>query len=113
MKFWVWSLVLNISTNICLGNNSLCIRTTNLLKICVLKPLVDTSPRVQRLMLQLSQYHMKVQYKAGKHFLLSDCLSRLSNSASQEDNESLNLHVTSIESEDGDFFTTFNIVKGM
>ena len=39
----------------------------------VLKPLVDTSPRIQRLMLQLSQYHMKVQYKAGKHLLLLDC----------------------------------------
>ena len=54
---------------------------------------------------------MKVQYKAGKHLLLSDCLSRLSNPASQEE-ESLNLHVTSIVSEDR-FFTTFNIVKGM
>ena len=68
----------------------------------VLKPLVDTSPRVQRLMLHLSQYHMDVQYKAGKHLLLSDCLSRLSNPATQEEDESLNLHVTSIESEDGD-----------
>ena len=35
----------------------------------VLKPLVDTSPRVQRLMLHLSQYHMNVQYKTGKHLL--------------------------------------------
>ena len=38
----------------------------------VLKPLLDTSPRVQRLMLCLSQYHMKVEYKAGKYLLLSD-----------------------------------------
>ena len=45
---------------------------------------------------------MEVQYKAGKHLLLSDCLSQLSNPASQEEDESLNLHVTSIESEDGD-----------
>ena len=47
---------------------------------------------------------MKVQYKAGKHLLLSDCLSRLSNPTSQEEDESLNLHVTSItevEAEDG------------
>ena len=66
----------------------------------VLKPLVDTSPRVQRLMLHLSQYNMNVQYKAGKHLLLSDCLSRLSNPTMQEDDESLNLHVTLIESED-------------
>ena len=78
----------------------------------VLKPLIDTSPRVQRLMLQLSQYHMDVQYKAGKHLLLSDCLSRLSNPASQEEDESLNLHVTSIESEDGGplpFLTLSNV----
>ena len=70
----------------------------------VLKPLVDTSPRVKRLMLCLSQYNMNVQYKAGKHLLLSDCLSRLSNPATQEEDESLNLHVMSIESEENDFF---------
>ena len=68
----------------------------------VLKPLVDTSPRVQRLMLHLSQYHMNMQYKAGKYLLLSDCLSRLSNPATQEEDDSLNLHVTSIESEEND-----------
>ena len=66
----------------------------------VLKPLVDTSPRVQCLMLRLSQYNMNVQYNAGKYLLLSDCLSRLSNPATQEEDESLNLHVTSIESEE-------------
>ena len=53
-------------------------------------------------MLHLSQYHMDVQYKEGKHLLLCDCLSRLSNPATQEEDESLNLHVTSIESEDDD-----------
>ena len=82
----------------------------------VLKPLVDTSPRVQRLMIQLSQYHMEVQYKAGQHLLLSDCLSQLSNPASQEEDESLNLHVTSIESEDGDslpFLTLSNICNAL
>ena len=66
----------------------------------VLKPLVDTSPRVQRLMLHLSQYNMNMQYKAGKYLLLSDCLSRLSNPTTQEEDESLNLHVTSIGSEE-------------
>ena len=68
----------------------------------VLKPLVDTSPRVQRLMLCLSQYNMNMQYKAGKHLLLSDCLSRLSNPATQEEDESPNLHVTSIATEEND-----------
>ena len=82
----------------------------------VLKPLVDTSPRVQRLMLCLSQYNMDVQYKAGKHLLLSDCLSRLSNPATQEEDESLNLHVMSIESEDGDslpFITLSNVHEAL
>ena len=37
---------------------------------------------------------MNVQYKVGKYLLLSDCLSRLSNPATQEEDESLNLHVT-------------------
>ena len=54
-------------------------------------------------MLCLSQYHMNVQYKAGKYLLLSDCLSRLSNPATQEEDESLNLHIMAIESEENDF----------
>ena len=59
---------------------------------------------------------MEVQYKAGKHLLLSDCLSRLSNPASQEEDESLNLHVTSNESEDGDslpFLTLSNVCDAL
>ena len=59
---------------------------------------------------------MDVQYKTGKQLLLSDCLSRLSNPASQEEDESLNLHVTSIESEDGDslpFLTLSNICDAL
>ena len=47
---------------------------------------------------------MNVEYKSGKHLLLSDCLSRLSDPATQEGDESLNLHVTSIESEENDSF---------
>ena len=43
---------------------------------------------------------MNVEYKAGTFLLLSDCLSGLSNPATQEEDESLNLHVTSIESEE-------------
>ena len=31
----------------------------------VLKPLVDTSPGIQQLMLRLTQYHMNVAYKPG------------------------------------------------
>ena len=51
-------------------------------------------------MLRLTQYHMNVEYKSGKHLLLSDCLSRLSNPNTQEEDKSLNLHVTPIETED-------------
>ena len=47
------------------------------IKNLVLKSLIDTSARAQRLILRLSQYHMKVQYKAGKHLLLSDCLQQI------------------------------------
>ena len=54
---------------------------------------------------------MKVQYKAGKYLLLSDCLSRLSNPASQEEDESLNLYVMSIESEDGDSLPLLTLSK--
>ena len=43
---------------------------------------------------------MNVEYKPGKFLVLSDCLSRLSNLAMQEEDESLNLHVTSIKSGD-------------
>ena len=43
---------------------------------------------------------MNIEYKSGKHLLLSDCLSRLSDPATQEEDESLNLHVMSIESEE-------------
>ena len=75
----------------------------------VLKPLVDTSPSVQRLMLHFLQYNMKVEYKAGKYLLLSDCLSRLSDPAMQEEDESLNLHVASIESEENDSFLSLQV----
>ena len=52
---------------------------------------------------------MNVEYKAGKHLLLSDCLSRLSNPATQEEDESLNLHVMSTESEEGNL--NFNLAE--
>ena len=45
---------------------------------------------------------MNIEYKSGKHLLLSDYLSRLSDPATQEEDESLNLLVTSIESKEND-----------
>ena len=65
----------------------------------VLKPLVDTSPRIQRLMLRLTQYHMDVVYKSGKSMLVSDCLSRMANPTTCKEDESLNLQIMSIEQE--------------
>ena len=63
----------------------------------VLKPLINTSPRIQRLILRLTQYNMDVVYKSGKSMLVSDCLSRMANPATCEEDESLNLQITSIE----------------
>ena len=65
----------------------------------VLKPLIDTSPRIQRLMLRLTQYHMDVVYKSGKSMLVSDCLSRMANPTTNKEDESLNLQIMSIEQE--------------
>ena len=39
---------------------------------------------------------MNVEYKAGKFLFLSDCLSRMSNLATREEDESRNLQVMSI-----------------
>ena len=65
----------------------------------VLKPLVNTSPRIQHLMLRLTQYHINVEYKSGKSLFLSDCLSRMSDPANCKEDESLNLQVMSIVSD--------------
>ena len=66
----------------------------------VLKPLVDMSPRIQRLMLRLTQYHMDIVYKSGKSMLVSDCLSRMANPTTSEEDESLNLQIMSIEQQE-------------
>ena len=47
-------------------------------------------------MLRLTQYHMKVIYKLGKSMFVSDCLSRMANPDTCEEDESLNLQVTAI-----------------
>ena len=41
------------------------------------KCLNDTSPRLQQLLLRLSQYKMNVNYVTSKHVPVADCLSRL------------------------------------
>ena len=50
-------------------------------------------------MLRLTQYHMNVIYKPGKCMFVSDCLSRMANPATCEEDESFNLQIMSIEHE--------------
>ena len=44
---------------------------------------------------------MKVVYKSGKYMFLSDCLSRMSDPATREEDDSLNLWVMSIDHDQG------------
>ena len=77
----------------------------------VLKPLVETSPRIQRLMLRLTQYHMNVKYKAGKFLFLSDCSSRMSNPATFEEDESLNFKMSIVNGHDQKHCISLSDVK--
>ena len=47
--------------------------------------MIDVSPRLQCLLLRLSQYQFDVKYINQKHVLLADCLSRLGSNNSEED----------------------------
>ena len=60
------------------------------------KCLNDTSPRVQRLLLRLSQYEMNVEYVTSKHVPGADCLSRLVNSNSVQEDDTLNLQIADL-----------------
>ena len=57
------------------------------------KCLNDTSPRLQQLLLRLSQYEMNVEYVTSKHVPVADCLSRLVNSNSAQEDDTLNLQI--------------------
>ena len=57
------------------------------------KCLSDTSPRLQRLMLRLSQYEMNVEYVTQKCVPVTDCLSRLIHPNSAQEDETLNLQI--------------------
>ena len=60
------------------------------------KCLNDTSPRLQRLMLRLSQYEMNVEYVTQKCVPVTDCLSRLINPNSAQEDETLNLQIADL-----------------
>ena len=61
-----------------------------------MKCLNDTSPRLQRLLLRLSQYEMEVQYVTQKHIPIADCLSRLVVDDTAVEDESLNLQIVGL-----------------
>ena len=63
------------------------------------KCLNDTSPRLQRLLLRLSQYEMNVNYVTSKHVPVANCLSRLINAKSAHEDETLNLQIADLSVE--------------
>ena len=60
------------------------------------KCLNDTSPHLQRLLLRLSQYEMNVNYVTSKHVPVADCLSRLINVKSAQEDDTLNLQIADL-----------------
>ena len=61
------------------------------LEMIHLKSMHNSPPRLQRMLLQLQKYEMKIQYKPGSKMLLADALSRCPTRYSQE--IKLDLHV--------------------
>ena len=64
----------------------------NIFKKC----LNNTSPRLQCLLLRLSQYEMDIHYVTQKHVPIADCLSRLVVNATAMEDESLNLQIADL-----------------
>ena len=64
----------------------------NIFKKC----LNDTSPRLQCLLLRLSQYEMDVCYVMQKHVPIANCLSRLVDNATAMEDELLNLQIADL-----------------
>ena len=60
------------------------------------KCLNDTSPRLQQLLLRLSQYEMNVNYVTSRHVPVADCLSRLINVKSAQEDDTLNLQIANL-----------------
>ena len=60
------------------------------------KCLNDTSPRLQQFLLRLSQYKMNVNYVMSKHVQVAECLSRLINIKSAQEEDTLNLQIANL-----------------
>ena len=52
--------------------------------------------RLQQLLLRLSQYEMNVNYVTSKHVPVADCLSRLINVKSAQEDDTLNLQIANL-----------------
>ena len=64
----------------------------NLFKKC----LNDTLPRLQRLLLRLSQYQMDIHYGIQKCVLIADCMSQLINEKTGKDDPTLDLQIADV-----------------
>ena len=60
------------------------------------KCLNNTSPRLQQLLLRLSQYEMNIEYVTSKCVPVANCLSRLINAKSAQEDGTLNLQITDL-----------------
>ena len=61
-----------------------------------IKPLAELSPRLQHLFLRVNQYKYTVKYARQTWVMIADCLSRIVCQNTAEDDETLNLHVTTL-----------------
>nr|XP_054768172.1 uncharacterized protein K02A2.6-like [Lytechinus pictus] len=62
------------------------------------KPLADTPPRLQRMLLKLQKYDCKLTYKRGKEMYIADALSRDFIPKSEVDEESQDIAVCMVDS---------------
>ena len=76
------------------------------------KCLNDTLPRLQCLLLCLSQYQMDVQYVTQKCVPIADCMSRLTDSKTGIDDPSLSLQIADITVTDSDSIDWNQIKRG-
>ena len=61
-----------------------------------IKPLAELSPRLQRLFLRVNQYKYTVKYVRQTGVMVADCPSHIVCQNTVEDDETLNLHVTTL-----------------
>lgn len=64
------------------------------------KPLGETPPRIQRLMLRLQKYDLMFEFKPGKHLVVADALSRASLDINKSTTEEVvQIHIDSIRAQ--------------